>query len=104
MARKCRAPGTFFTSTNPDKAHPLVLAILVTPLHRVPEDPSGTVFESPKLSLSNYMHFFTHIAFLPSSFAVTMYIRSLLVWCLGASDAPLLLGQIHTAQLIVHLF
>lgn len=33
LARKCRVPGTFLTSTKPDRAHPLDLATLVTPLH-----------------------------------------------------------------------
>ncbi len=32
LARKCIVPGTFLTSTNPDRAHPGVFANLVTPL------------------------------------------------------------------------
>jgi len=36
LARKCSVPGTFFTSTKPDSAQPLVRAMRVTPLRGAP--------------------------------------------------------------------
>ena len=33
LGRKCRVPGTFFTSTKPDNAQPVLLATRCIPLH-----------------------------------------------------------------------